>query len=248
MSEETDELITYEETDMSDMASGVVEKVYLNERGYYSIKLDDGQWYGCGRDKPPVSEGNVIELEWEANGRFKNTIMETINVIDEGEAPAPKPRSNSGGGRGGYQRKAAPQRSAAPARSAGSGGAPSVGKQLATSKDEYWSKKEERDIEWQQRQQAVQVEIRQQASRNAAIELVTALIAKDALDLGKADGKKATPLEAALAYVSKVADGFFNETTEMYQHALFKVKMGDIPAELAAEQEADLGNSGSTFE
>jgi len=203
---------------MSDMASGQVATVRKNDKGYFSLKLEDGTWYGCGQDRPPCVEGDSIEFAFDMNGKFKNADVDSIVVIEA--EPAPKkatPPARKSYGNGKY-----------------SGGA--KGQKVDTAKEAYWNAKEARDIEWQQRQQAVQEEIRFQASRNAAVEIVTAAVAAGAIDLG--DGKKKdSKLGVMLAYISKITDQYVKDTAEVYTAALASVKGENLAADSQAEPE-----------
>ena len=71
--------------------SGVVADVKKNDAGYFSLKMTDGEWFGCGKVKPPVSTGDEVSFDYSKNGKYNNADVDTIEVISEGNnVPAPK--------------------------------------------------------------------------------------------------------------------------------------------------------------
>lgn len=78
------------------VAQGVVEVVFKNNAGFYNIKLQDGDWYGYGKNKPDFDKGNQIEFEYVENGKFKNIEAKTVTVAKPTVTVAPS-TSGSGG-------------------------------------------------------------------------------------------------------------------------------------------------------
>lgn len=155
---------------------GVVKATPYNEwqgKKLYSIQLDgDRTYYNTGTNVPRVQPGDYVTFEAEVgqNGRTKAD-LKTLRVENNGAPPPPSGRT-----------------AAAVAKSAG------------MSKDDYWTRREERDLETQKR-------IERQSCRNSAIELVDLLIRNEALTLG-AKAKKADVIVAAV-----------DEYTEYYLNA-----------------------------
>lgn len=85
---------------------------------------------------------------------------------------------------------------AKPATSSRSGG---------SSREDYWENKEKRDVQ-------VQAEIRWQASRNSATEVLKVAFEQDALSLPT---KKADKYDALLVYLDSLTERFFVQTKEI---------------------------------
>lgn len=83
---------------------------------------------------------------------------------------------------------------------------PSVPTGVTMSKDDYWGRKEERDLETQQR-------IQLQSARNSAIAAVKLLLDVGAVKIPAAQNKK---YDAVLALVDEVTAKYYNDTVEMY--------------------------------
>lgn len=63
---------------------GVVE--YISQRGSaYNAKID-GNWYGCGFEKPPFKQGDTVEASTVQKGRYVNLEASTAKVVED--APA----------------------------------------------------------------------------------------------------------------------------------------------------------------
>lgn len=149
---------------MSDNTQGTVEYVGRNkDNGMYNIKLDDGEWYGCGRDNPNVSKGDEIAFDFSMNGRWKNADVKTLEVVVKGAA-APAPVKASGGSSN-------------------------------NSREDYWTNKAAIDVE-------VRKEIRYQASKKSAVEVVKFLVEQGTIDLGKVQKKQ---MSVFMNYVNGLA-------------------------------------------
>jgi hypothetical protein len=172
------------------VVEGTVEFVKQNAAGYYAAKMSDGQWYGCNKDKPEFDKGDNIRFEIVTNGRYLNMVMETVEMLGKSAAPA---------------RKAPPARSG--------GGAQKFTKDV--SKDEYWKAKEARDIARDERlakrDTIVQNEIRLQASRNAAIELMGIALSSGIVVL-KDEKKKGQNFDILTTYVDKLTSKYYDAT------------------------------------
>lgn len=179
---------------MSSVIEGNVEFVKKNDHGYYAVKMDDGQWYGCGKEQPEFNKGDAVRFEVVTNGRYLNVDESTVEVLEKNAAP----------------QRSAPSRSA-PARK--SGGSQKFSN--ATSKDDYWKAKETRDIARDERLQKrdinTQNEIRLQASRNAAIELIGVAINAKVIEFPE-EKKKGKNFDVLTTYVDKLTEKFYNET------------------------------------
>ena len=160
------------------IVSGILEKISTrNPRPgmtMYNV-LVDGSEYGCGPfPVRNVSEGERVQFEVEMRGSFKNVKQGTLKkyepVDKEPEPTLPK---------------AAPT---APS--------PAVKQftQSANARDDYWAKKEQRDIEREKRYDVrgedKQKRITFESSRKAAMEYVALLASTDSLWLKKMDKAK----------------------------------------------------------
>lgn len=171
------------------VVEGAVEFVKQNNAGYYAVKMSDGQWYGCAKDKPEFDKGDNIRFEVVTNGRYLNVDMDSVEMLGKSAAPA---------------------RRAPPART---GGAQKFTKDV--SKDEYWKAKEARDIarddRLAKRDIMTQNEIRLQASRNAAIELMGIALSSGIVVL-KDEKKKGQNFDILTTYVDKLTAKYYEET------------------------------------
>lgn len=71
-----------------------VQKI-IKRNDRYSF-VEDGEWYGLGWDAPTFGEGDTIQFDYERNGKYKNVVKGTVQVISQGEAPkqTSKPKSS----------------------------------------------------------------------------------------------------------------------------------------------------------
>jgi hypothetical protein len=108
------------------------------------------------------------------------------------------------------------------------------GKKNASSegKDEYWKNKEARDI-------LTQNEIRFQAGRNAAIEIVTLAVSHGLLTIpqGKKEGDQ---FKVLLTYVDKVTDRYVEATKAVNAPVVEKPKAAPKPAPKVVEEEPEV--------
>ena len=72
-------------SEMSDKI-GVVQKVSRSAKGFYSILLDDNEWYGYAMHEPKDSKGRAVaagdtaKFTYNVNGTFKNIEKATLKV------------------------------------------------------------------------------------------------------------------------------------------------------------------------
>jgi hypothetical protein len=142
---------------MSSVA-GVVQSVTKNDHGFYSVKMDDGRYYGMGKKSPGITQGQRISFEFTTkDDKYHNLTFGTLKVLEGDTA------SNGAG-----LASADNTDRSFPVRSNGAVAGKSI-----MSKDDYWRAKEERDIQDAARRETVRIstqnEIRIQASRNAAV-------------------------------------------------------------------------------
>lgn len=181
---------------MSNRVKGVVK--YINEKEWddrrsgetimlYSFKLEgDDDYYRTGQTKPEFEEGQSVAFEADNKN---NVDLDTLEVLETAVKKAPKATGRSSAG--GSFRKAA----------SGSAGG----------RDEYWAKKEERDLEKDARYQKVDIpRMTFCTAQDAAVELVTVALEHDCLPkIGTA--AKTARLSALLAYVDEITDRFFRQ-------------------------------------
>jgi len=204
--------------------NGLVDKIATrntNSGVFYNIQVD-GEWFGFGKYPPKFGEGSVINFDIQFNGDFVNVNTKTLEVIEEVPAQrgggrgqsASGGRGGTGAGRAGAGRtggaRGAPQRGAGQGNAQARGGAPagrsaSAAGSGGASKDDYWKKREERDVE-------VQKAIQFQASRNAAIAAVGVLLTNGAVSLPT---KKAEQMDAVLELIDKITARYDTATSNL---------------------------------
>jgi hypothetical protein len=187
---------------LSETISGVIE--YIGQKnGFWNIKLDDNEWYGAGKYEPKCNKGDTVEFDIEWRGDFKNIVNKTLNVLERAQRGGGSSRGGNtqqrdsgsrGNSSGGYREgRTSPREQEQPARRAGG------------SKDDYWARKEERDLE-------TQPKIEFQAARNSAIEFVKLL---GTLNLMELKGSKSDQMGIVELYVAKFTEQFYNDTAEL---------------------------------
>lgn len=73
--------------------SGVLEKAYRNDRGYYSVKVGE-TWYGTFKDNYAELEGNNVTFEAEQKGKFWN-VKGPIAVDESKQSASSSPNAAS---------------------------------------------------------------------------------------------------------------------------------------------------------
>lgn len=186
--------------------TGIVEVVKKNDQGYWSIKTADGAWFGHSKTKPVCEEGDEVAFDYSQNGKYSNVDPDTMEVLSSGNKV---------------------EKAAKPAWKKNNSGA------VDTSKDEYWKRKEERDV-------FIQNEIRKQASRNAAIAILDSAMKNGVLVIPEPSKKGSSRMEVLLAYVDKVADRFEKSTkaTNEIPEVMEKKKIIAAPRAAVAAVEA----------
>lgn len=130
----------------------------------YSFQGNDGNWYSLGKKAPPP-QGSLVDVEFEIDAKGYNKVK---NVLVK-QAGSPQGLSN-----------VASITRPAPSSGATSYARPAV---AANAKDDYWNRKEERDIETQKR-------IELQSCRNSALALIDAMIKTESLPKLPAQAKR----------------------------------------------------------
>lgn len=170
---------------MSDMVTGVVEKIAgPNKGGYYAIKLADNDvWYGAGKYPPKVKERQTIEFEAIENGDFFNANTKTIKVVG---APSVVPTTatvvtSTKNAKDDYWRR----------------------REEADVEDRAYRRAQSL---------ATQNEIRVQASRNAAIEFLGVLLAHNLIEIPPSANKKTSQARATKLTLDKFTQEFYDDT------------------------------------
>lgn len=144
------------------MVSGVVEQVLsrplASGQTLYSLKVG-GKFYGFGRDMPPAQQGNTVQFDAAMNQKgYMQGDIKSFKVVNETVATAPQVGAT-------WQKRGSAQ----------------------AEKDEYWTKKAERDV--------LNDKLRNiGAGRNTSIEFVKLLLQADAVKLPAKQSDKAQAL------------------------------------------------------
>jgi hypothetical protein len=161
---------------MEQVINGIVEQVGSRPAGRgtaYSLKVN-GTWYSVGFKNPNVQTGQEVSFPVTQNGQYWNlTKGATVSITGGGAAAQ------------------APVQQAQQAASQG------------VSKDEYWKRKEEKDVEKDKRIQYL-------ASRKDAIEVAKLLNDAGALKL---PAKQADKCDALLAFIGELTEQYAEEAT-----------------------------------
>lgn len=153
----------------------------------------NGEWYGFGfNGVGDVVEGDTITFNARQNGNYKNGDAKSIKVVSRGGDQAQQNQQRQVSGRQPYS---------------GGGRSRSAQASGGGSRDDYWEKKAERDV-------VVQKAIQFQASRNAAIEVVKASLAANAVSLPSRKGEQ---FDAILELVDQVTQRYDENTTKVMQ-------------------------------
>lgn len=153
----------------------------VSQRGNATNIQVNGQWFGCGFNGVPCKKGDQVQFDVVQNGQYANCKVETMQILGAAQPQAQQTNTYSGGAKksyGGQQR--------------------APGGSVAASKDDYWTKKEERDV-------VTQTVIQLQASRNAAIAVCSSALAAGILPV---PAKKADAFDAFLAAVDEVTQRY----------------------------------------
>lgn len=78
---------------MAERTSGVVEKIFLNDKGFYNCKIGSN-WYGFGKYAPKFKEGDTVQFEYSMNGKFANVDYKSVQVVSEGAPSVATAASN----------------------------------------------------------------------------------------------------------------------------------------------------------
>lgn len=62
----------------------------------YNIKVEN-EWYGCGKDNPGCSEGDLVQFKMVQKGNFKN-VQGNVTVLEKATASAPQQQTQQQGG------------------------------------------------------------------------------------------------------------------------------------------------------
>lgn len=181
------------------MIKGVVQKIIVNQQyglTSFTLKGQDG-FFSLGDKKPTFNEGESIQFDTQAKGKYTYA----INIApwtDGGTISSPTVSSVAN----------ASSNSSFTPRARGQswnrGGASS-----ASEKDEYWRRKEERDLAKEGEYATTQKRIEIQAARNAAIETAKTMWQFDITP----KPKKATEhYDAFLALVEELTDKYIQST------------------------------------
>jgi hypothetical protein len=174
---------------------GVVQKIIVNAQyglTSFTLKGQDG-FFSLGDKKPTFTEGESIQFDTQPKGKYTYAIniapwTDGGTVSSAPVASVANGASNGWKGRGGFQR-------------GGSGG--------ANEKDEYWRRKEERDLAKEGDYAATQKRIEIQAARNAAIETARTMWQFDITPKPKKVGDH---YDAFLALVEELTDKYLEST------------------------------------
>jgi hypothetical protein len=153
--------------------------------------MDSGDWYGYGFERPNFGEGDEVSFDVDWNGQYGNVRKGSLQVVGGGGQQ--QQQSRQGGGSYQNNRGGSPRNSGG--RPGGGGG---YQKKTSGGREAYWDEKAKRDV-------VVQRQIQHQASRNAAISVVSAALANNALSL---PSKKGDQLDALLAVVDEITERY----------------------------------------
>lgn len=81
--------VNSEEGNMSKV-TGMLDKAYRNDKGFYSINVND-TWYGTGRTDCSAMEKQMVEFDAEQNGKYwnaKNVVPASAPASGGADAPA----------------------------------------------------------------------------------------------------------------------------------------------------------------
>ena len=185
----------------------VSEKPTKNGGTIYNIQVEnDGNddWFGYGFDAPTFGVDSEISFDIELNGTFENVIIETLEIIDNQNAPAParKSRAPASGGR-------AARKPAAPARKPRESAAPARKPRGGTAEDKPAARAPKKaEVDWDRKDRL----IRAQSCQNTAIATVALMQAAGVLPKPKT---KADGYDALQALIEKESHRLFDKYDEV---------------------------------
>lgn len=190
----------------------VSEKPTKNGGTIYNIQVENegnDDWFGYGFDAPTFGVDSEITFDIELNGTFENVIVETLEVLDMQNAPAParKARGAASGGR-------AARAPAKPARAARGAAAKPAARQprgsAAADKPAARAPKAaaKADVDWDRKDRL----IRAQSCQNTAIATVALMQAAGVLPKPKT---KADGYDAMMALIEKESQRLFIKYDEV---------------------------------
>ena len=193
----------------------VSEKPTSNGGTIYNIQLEEANddrtesWFGYGFDAPTFGVDSEISFDIEVNGKFENVIIETLEILDNQNAPAParKGRAGAGGGRAGAGGRGKPAR---PARGGAAKPARQPRGQAAEDKPAGRAAKSaaKPDVDWDRKDRL----IRAQSCQNTAIATVSLMLAAGVLPKPK---NKADGYDATMALIEKESKRLFIKYDEV---------------------------------
>lgn len=193
----------------------------------YSFQIQgSNRWFRTGQNELPFREGDYVRFTNDAKGNVDVKAVQVGNPPAGGGNTPPPQTSGQSGSTGG----SSPQS----ARSSG-----------GQNRDGYWAQKEQRDIEKDQRYQAVDVpRMSFSASQDRAVNLVAAALAHDCLSFGNM--KKGEKLDYVLDSVDKVTDRFFQQS--MYAGERWAALRDGHPEMYTSEEVAEGEEGGYNYD
>lgn len=178
----------------NEIAAGTVKYVNgPNDYGFYSVKIDGhDKSFGMGKKAPSCKVGDVVELNYKLNTKgYPEADFKSLRVVSAQQAAfnaSPKQLVD-----------AAVKYAANPAS-----------KEM--SKDDYWRRREERDV-------MTQNEIRLQASRNSAVAFMDFLVKNGLMEIPTPTAKNRTKADSAKLFLDKLTDQFYKDTVAVNEKA-----------------------------
>ena len=158
---------------------GVVKRIatrnWTNPNGqnitFYSLQLDDGQYYSLGTKNPQLTPGTTVQFETYSKGEYEHVADNSLVVIGKGKQTMTNEERAFG--------------------------------DVATSKEEYWARKEAKDDERQD-------SIKEQSARKDALKFLDLAIQIDALPPHKSK-KPGDKFDMLLALTESLSRHFLGE-------------------------------------
>lgn len=163
--------------------TGKIKKAF-EKNGRFSFLMDDDNWYGLGRLKPQLNNGEAVtdgddaKFEYEMNGKYRNVIEATLKTrageLTEAMKNESKGKGGGKSGGGGYQADKA-------------------------AREKYWADKEARDIQ-------IQRTISYAGALNTATAIITVALNSETIKVG---GKANAKLDTLTAMINELAGDIF---------------------------------------